>query len=54
VIEFECVDCGIYVYAVCVDKVPEPPLCAMCLFLPNWFEDPRLARIYGYQPKSEG
>ncbi len=44
-IEFDCCDCGIHVVAIIPEKAPEPPLCAMCLFVPGWFEDPQLVAM---------
>jgi hypothetical protein len=46
-VEFDCCECGVHVVAVATEKVPEPPLCAMCLHMPSWFEDPELRKIFG-------
>jgi hypothetical protein len=52
VIEFDCVDCGRHIYNFGIEKTPEPPLCATCLHLPNWFDDPKLRKIL--DPEYEG
>jgi len=44
-VEFDCCECGRHIVAVCLDIVPCPPLCAHCIALPSWFEDPQLVRI---------
>jgi hypothetical protein len=46
VIEFECCECRRHIIAVAARQSPEPPLCAECLFLPGWPDDPRLRAIF--------
>lgn len=46
-IEFDCCECTTHVVDVIRDKPPEPPLCALCLHLPGWHEDPKLRAILG-------
>lgn len=46
--EFDCCECGVHVYAICVDKAPDPPLCCTCLHVPGWMHDPRLREIFGH------
>jgi hypothetical protein len=52
VIEFDCCECGRHIVAITVEKTPEPPLCAHCLHLPGWHEDPTLRAMLDpeYQP----
>jgi hypothetical protein len=54
--EFDCLECGRHIVRFApadaglaprfraADKAPE--LCAHCLFLPGWREDPRLVAIF--------
>jgi hypothetical protein len=44
-IEFDCCECGRHIVAVIPDKAPVPPLCAECLTVPGWHEDPKLCAI---------
>jgi hypothetical protein len=53
-VEFDCCECGAHIVAGAAEKPPEPPLCAICLFLPGWQEDPKLREIYGDMPKEAG
>lgn len=46
VVEFDCCECGVHVFALCLDRAPEPPLCCTCLHLPGWHRDPQLRAIY--------
>lgn len=41
-VEFDCCECGRHIVAIVAEKVPEPPLCAECIHLPGWHEDPVL------------
>jgi hypothetical protein len=41
-VEFNCCECKRHIVAVGLEKIPQPPLCAVCIFLPSWFEDQRL------------
>lgn len=44
-VEFDCIECGHHIVGITLEKVPEPALCAHCLFLPQWFTDPELRRV---------
>lgn len=46
-VEFDCCECRAHVVAIIPDKAPEPPLCATCLSLPGWHEDPHLRAVMG-------
>ena len=46
-IEFDCCECQVHVVDVVHDTPPVPPLCATCLFLPGWHEDPALRQMLG-------
>lgn len=43
--EFDCCECGRHI----IRFIPEPPglvkLCAQCITLPGWFNDPELVAI---------
>ena len=45
-IEFDCCECRQHVVAIVAEKAPEPPLCALCVSLPGWHEDPKLRRLF--------
>lgn len=51
-IEFDCCECGLHVVAIVAERLPEPPLCAWCLFRPGWHEDAQLVKII--DPEREG
>lgn len=44
-IEYDCCECKIHVVLITGDKAPEPPLCATCMMIPGWHEDPELRAI---------
>ena len=44
-VEFDCCECGHHIIAIVAEKAPEPPLCATCIALPYWFENPDLVKI---------
>lgn len=46
-IEFDCCECRAHVVDVIKEAPPEPPLCATCLHMPGWYEDPALRRTLG-------
>lgn len=46
-IEFDCCECRTHVVAIVLEKPPEPPLCATCIALPGWYEDPIMRRMLG-------
>jgi len=41
--EFDCAECGRHIFRF--GAPAELPLCAHCIHLPGWFEDPELQRI---------
>lgn len=43
--EFDCDDCGQHIVALALDVPPNPALCAECVHLPGWFEDPVLRKM---------
>ena len=43
-VEFDCCECGVHVVR-CDGHLPDPRLCAECLMLPGWAEDPKLRSI---------
>jgi hypothetical protein len=45
-IEYDCRDCGVHVYAIGIEHVPEPPLCLQCKHMPGWLDDPRLVAMF--------
>lgn len=45
-VEFNCCECGQSIVAVILEVVPEPPLCAHCLHMPGWNDDPYLRSIF--------
>lgn len=45
-IEYDCCECARHIVAIVEERVPEPPLCALCLWLPSWHEDPQLVAIF--------
>lgn len=45
-VEFDCCECGDHIVAIVAEKVPEPPLCATCLYLPGWKENPKLRAVF--------
>lgn len=49
-IEFTCCECRrrVSVVGPGFEKIPEPPLCAACLMLPGWINDPFLRERLGY------
>ena len=51
-IAFDCCECGRHVVAIVAEKLPAPPLCAWCLFLPSWHKDAQLVKII--DPEREG
>ena len=44
--EFTCAECGQHVVKMIPLTPTEPPLCAICIVSPGWFEDPELCRIF--------
>ena len=42
--EFDCVECGQHVIQFGAD-LDRPALCANCMTLPGWFNEPELRRI---------
>ena len=40
--EFRCAECTQWVWRIEPFVEGEPPLCALCLYLPEWFLDKRL------------
>jgi hypothetical protein len=46
--EFVCCECKRNIVLVGTLKRPEPPLCAHCLSIPGWHEDPLLKKIFGH------
>ena len=49
-IEFVCTDCG---QSICAyGYVNEFKLCAQCLFMPGWHNDPRLCAILRWTPQA--
>ena len=42
--EFDCCECRRHVIVV-AGPMPEPPICAHCLFAPAWFDDPQLRAL---------
>ena len=40
-VEFDCCECGRHII-VLAGPMREPPLCAACLCLPGWVDDPEL------------
>lgn len=51
-VEYDCCECGRHIVAIVAEAPPVPPLCAECVFLPSWHEDPQLRAILDpeYQP----
>jgi hypothetical protein len=43
--EFDCVECGRHIIDVS-GIVIEPLLCAHCLWLPGWFNDPVVVQLF--------
>ncbi len=43
--EFDCAECGFHIIDVS-GLVRDPPLCMHCLYLPGWFNDPKLCAIF--------
>jgi hypothetical protein len=49
VVEFDCADCGRHI--VHFGASPGEPLrCASCLFMPGWYEDHELRRVFEPDP----
>jgi hypothetical protein len=44
-VEFDCGDCGMHVVQIVGEVVPNPALCAECIALPGWFNDPQLRKM---------
>ena len=42
--EFDCFDCGRHIVLIS-GQMTTPPLCAACLFMPDWFKDPALREM---------
>lgn len=42
--EFDCVECGRHIIALPYD-VWKMKMCAMCLHMPGWFNDPKLRKM---------
>ena len=42
--EFRCCECRRLIVRLGVTAPPDPRLCAECLFIPGWFNDPVLRR----------
>lgn len=42
--EFDCCECGCHIVVICGD-LPEPPLCAACLYIPGWYSLPEVAAL---------
>jgi hypothetical protein len=53
-IQFECCECHQHVIAIVLDKPPEPPLCALCIAMPSWFEDPKLVAMFAPERLGNG
>lgn len=45
--EYTCCECGVGVIAYAPRKLPEPPLCAVCLMMPGWMNDQYLRGVFG-------
>jgi hypothetical protein len=43
--EFICAECGTPIWSAIPLTATQPRLCATCISLPGWFEDPELRRI---------
>jgi hypothetical protein len=39
-VEFDCIECGVHVFAIGAIVVPEPPLCAVCGWAREFIPDP--------------
>lgn len=46
-IEFDCCECQGHIVDIVRDAPPEPPLCATCIAIPGWHEEPELRRMLG-------
>jgi hypothetical protein len=44
--EFICTECGAHVITIVEDKPPYGAICAHCLHMPGWFNDPQLVAIF--------
>lgn len=42
--EFDCIECGRHIIRI-ISELNTPKLCAMCMHLPGWFNDPLLVHI---------
>jgi hypothetical protein len=54
--DFTCCECGAPVSDFTRDKPPEPPLCAICVWVPGWTAYPELLAIFGrrqHEPPKE-
>ncbi len=51
--EFVCCECKQRIIAITGKEQATFDLCAQCLCLPGWFEDPKLAEILHWQPEKE-
>lgn len=45
--EFDCAECGQHIVDIVADEVRYPAICAHCLYLPGWFYDPTLRKMFG-------
>lgn len=52
-VDFTCAECGRLICAIVLEATPEIPLCAHCVALPGWHEDPELRRIFGVEHPPE-
>ena len=39
--EFDCIECGRHIIVICAPP-NMPALCAICITMPGWFNDPQL------------
>lgn len=44
--EFDCAECGIHVVRIVEHPNEQITLCAFCLSVPGWFNDPQLAKTF--------
>lgn len=48
-IEFDCCECHGLIIAIALDAPSVPPLCAVCICVASWFEDPALVKSCDFE-----